>query len=241
MEKITIRQLQTSKSKHQKISMLTAYDYSFAKILDEAGVDIILVGDSLGNVVLGQADTHSVTMEDMLHHTRAAAQGVKRALLIADMPFGSMKNAIANARKLMQAGAEGVKIEGVKDIEGIKAIIKQGIPVMGHLGVLPQTAKEYKIQRSPEIVEQAKLLEQAGVFAIVLELVDPALAKEITKTVKVPTIGIGSGPDCDGQVLVTYDMLGLYPNVPKHAKKYVDLTAEIKKAIQQFVYEVARF
>lgn len=238
MEKVTTVKLQTSKSKHQKIAMLTAYDYPFAKILDEAGIDIVLVGDSLGNVVLGQADTHSVTMEDMLHHTRAAAQGVQRALLVADMPFGAMLYAKANAQALIRAGAEGVKVEGVDEIEAIKSIIDSGVPVMGHLGCLPQKAREYKIQRSPEIVEQAQSLEKAGVFAIVLELVDPALAKEVTKMVKIPTIGIGSGTDCDGQVLVTYDMLGLYPKAPKHAKKYIDLTKEIKRAVQDFVRDL---
>ncbi|MBU0502612.1 MAG: 3-methyl-2-oxobutanoate hydroxymethyltransferase [Candidatus Margulisbacteria bacterium] len=235
MEKVTTSRIKALKKKSQKISMLTAYDYSFAKILDEAGVDIVLVGDSLGNVVLGYETTRDVKMADMVHHTKAVANGTKRAMVVADMPFGSMKNALANAQELVKAGGEAVKIEGIQEIQGIKEILEKGIPVMGHLGCLPQTAKEYKIQRALEIVEQAKLLEQAGVFAIVLELVAPEIAKEITKTVNVPTIGIYSGPHCDGQVLVSYDMLGLYANAPKHAKKYVDLTAEVKKAVQGFL------
>jgi len=218
-----------------QISMLTAYDYSFAKIFDEAGVDILLVGDSLGNVVLGYETTREVTMADMVHHTKAVARGTKRALVVADMPFGAMKNAVANAKELVKAGAEAVKIEGIKEIKGIKGIIKNNIPVMGHLGVLPQTAKEYKVQHSREIIEQAKILEQAGVFAIVLELVDPEIAKQVTRAVKIPTIGIYSGPHCDGQVLVSYDMLGLYPKAPKQVKKYVDLKTEIEKAVKKFI------
>jgi 3-methyl-2-oxobutanoate hydroxymethyltransferase len=238
MEKITIAKIKKSVSDNRKIVMLTAYDYPFAKILDEAGVDIILVGDSLGNVVLGQEGTRSVTMEDMLHHTRAVAQGVKRAFLMADMPYGAMIHAKANAQALARAGAEGVKVEGVDEIEGIKSIIASDIPVMGHLGCLPQTAREYKVQRSPYIIEQAKLLEQAGVFAIVLELVDPTIAEEITRAIKIPTIGIGSGQDCSGQVLVTYDMLGLYPDPPRHAKKYADLEKETTKAVKNFIKDV---
>ena len=220
--------------------MLTAYDYSFASILDEAGLDMILVGDSLGNVILGCENTLPVTMADMLHHTRAAARGVKRALLVADMPYKAAvapRKALSNAKALIKAGAQAVKIEGIKDIKAIAAIVKAGIPVMGHIGCLPQTAKEYKIQRSSGLLEQAKLLASAGVFAVVLELVEPELAKQITDTIKVPTIGIGSGPHCDGQVLVSYDMLGLYPNAPRHAKKYVDLKPIITEAVRKFMLE----
>ena len=235
MEKVTPREIRKSKIENRKISVLTVYDYSFAKILDDAGIDILLVGDSLGNVILGLESTREVTMADMVRHTRAVARGTKRALVVADMPFGAMKNAVANAKELVKAGGEAVKIEGIKEIKGIKGIIKNNIPVMGHLGVLPQTAKEYKLQRSLEIVEQAKMLEQAGVFAIVLELVEPEIAKQVTQAVKIPTIGIYSGPHCDGQVLVSYDMLGLYPKAPKQAKKYVDLAGEIKKAVKAFI------
>ncbi|MFH1826383.1 MAG: 3-methyl-2-oxobutanoate hydroxymethyltransferase [bacterium] len=242
MEKVTADKIRSSKlqvrnKSQRQISMLTAYDYSLAKILDETGLDIILVGDSLGNVILGYEDTLPVTMADMIHHTKAVARGVKRAFLVADMPVGALSQAVDNARALVKAGAEAVKVEGVEDIT---AIIAEGIPVMGHLGSLPQKVKElggHKIQRDRKIIDQAKQLEEAGVFAIVLELVAPDLAKEITAQVKIPTIGIGSGPDCDGQVLVTYDMLGLYPEVPKHAKKYVDLKQIITEAVKKFVLE----
>lgn len=228
----------------QKITMLTAYDYPLARILDECGIDIILVGDSLGNVILGYENTLPVTMEDMIHHTRAVRRGVKRSLLIADLPYQSYdepKKALRNAQRLIEAGAEGVKPEGIDYLDSIKEIIKVGIPVMGHLGFLPQKVKElggYKVQRSPKIIEEAKILEKAGVFAIVLEMVPDELAKEVTESVKVPTIGIGAGPYTDGQVLVTYDMLGLYPHPPKFAKKYVDLEKEIKKAVGKFIDEV---
>jgi len=236
MEKVTTAKLQTSKSKLQKISMLTAYDYSFAKVLDDSGVDIILVGDSLGNVILGHKNTLPVTMEDMIHHTKAVAKGVERALHLADIPYKACS--LENARRLVEAGAEGVKVEGMADIEGVREIIKAGIPVMGHLGCLPQTAKEYKVQRSSGIIEEAKILEQVGVFSLVLELVAPEIAKKATEALRIPTIGIGSGPHCDGQVLVTHDMLGLYPNAPRHAKKYVDLSSEIKKAVRNFISDI---
>lgn len=222
----------------KKISMLTAYDYSLARILDETAVDIILVGDSLGNVILGYENTLSVTMADMVHHTTAVARGVRRARLIADLPYRAVS--LANAKRLIKAGAQGVKIEGIEDIKVIREIIKAGIPVMGHLGFLPQKVRElggYKIQRDPKIIDEAKLLEKAGVFAIVLELIPAELAKKVTKAVKVPTIGIGAGKDCDGQVLVTYDMLGLYPKAPKFAKKYVDLSRSIKGAVARFIAE----
>lgn len=233
MEKITAGKIRNHRSEIRKISMLTAYDYPIAKILDESGVDIILVGDSLGNVVLGYDNTRSVTMADMVHHTGAVARGVKRALVVTDMPYQSMNDAAANAKQLVKAGAEAVKVEGL-DVAGIKAIREAGIEVMGHLGCLPQSANEYKVVRSDKIIDEAIQLESAGVFAIVLELVDPKITEQVTKAVKVPIIGIGSGPNCDGQVLVTYDMLGLYPDAPKHAKKYVDLTVEIKEAVKNW-------
>lgn len=210
--------------------MLTAYDYPFAKILDEAGVDIILVGDSLGNVVLGYKDTRPVTMEDMIHHTKAAARGVKRALLVADIPYRSVS--IKNAKRLIKAGAKAVKIEGLK---GVRAIVKAGIPVMGHLGYLPQTMRKPKIQRSTKLIDQAKKMEAAGVFAIVLEMVERKLAKEITDAVNLPVIGCGSGPFCDGQVLVTYDILGLTDWAPGFAKRKGDLKKAAKSAIRKFI------
>lgn len=224
----------------RKLNMLTAYDYSLAKILDETAIDIILVGDSLGNVILGYENTLPVTMTDMVHHTKAVARGVKRAMVVADMPYRSVS--LKNAQRLIKTGAQGVKIEGIEDIKVIKEIIKSGIPVMGHLGFLPQKVKElggYKIQRDPKIIQEAKLLEKIGVFAIVLELIPPELAKQVTKAVKVPTIGCGAGLDCDGQVLVTYDLLGLYPKSPKFAKQYVDLSKIIKTAVQEFITNTA--
>jgi 3-methyl-2-oxobutanoate hydroxymethyltransferase len=220
----------------RRLNMLTAYDYSLAKILDETAIDIILVGDSLGNVILGYDNTLPVTMADMIHHTKAVARGVKRAMVIADMPYRSVN--LKNAQRLIKAGAHGVKIEGISEIRVIKQIIKSGIRVMGHLGFLPQKVKElggYKIQHDPKIIKEAKQLEKAGVFAIVLELIPPELAKRVTKAVKVPTIGCGAGPFCDGQVLVTYDLLGLYPKPPKFAKRYVDLKSLIKRAVAKFI------
>jgi 3-methyl-2-oxobutanoate hydroxymethyltransferase len=233
MEKVTPRVIRNSKFVNRKLSVLTAYDYPFAKILDEAGVDVVLVGDSLGNVVLGYKNTRPVTMEDMVHHTKAAAKGVKRALLVADMPYRSVS--IKNAKRLIKAGAKAVKIEGLK---GVRAIVKSRIPVMGHLGYLPQSGKKPKIQRSKNIINDAKKLEAAGVFAIVLEMVDPKIAKEVTKTIKVPTIGIGSGKDCDGQVLVTYDLVGLSDWSPRFVKKNIDLKKNIKHSVRKFIKKI---
>ncbi len=210
--------------------MLTAYDFPFAKILDDAGVDIVLVGDSLGNVVLGHKNTRSVTIGDMVHHTQAAAKGIRRSLLVADLPYRAVS--LKNARRLIKAGAGAVKIEGLK---GVKAIVNAGIPVMGHLGFLPQTMSRPKIQRSAALVEQAKALESAGVFAITLEMVLPELAKKITRAVKVPTIGIGSGPGCDGQVLVSYDLLGLSDWQPGFVKPRADLRRIAAKAIKEWM------
>jgi len=215
--------------------MLTAYDYAFAKILDEAGVDIILVGDSLGNVVLGHKNTRSVTVADMIHHTKAVAKGVKRALLVADMPYRSVS--VKNAKRLIKAGAKAVKIEGLK---GVRAIVKAGVPVMGHLGFLPQTMLKPKTQRSTKLIEQAKKLEAAGVFAITLEMIEPKLAKQITEAVKVPTIGIGSGPHCDGQVLVSYDLLGLSAWRPNFVKPKANLRKIVTKAIKEWGRSIER-
>lgn len=237
MEKITSTKVRKSKVQGQKISMLTAYDYPFAKILDEAGVDIILVGDSLGNVVLGHKNTRPVTMEDMAHHTRAAARGIKMALLVADLPYKAIS--LSNARRLGKAGAEAVKVEGIQELGEIEKMIKAGIPVMGHLGYLPQKDRKPAIKRSKKIIKEAKILERAGVFAIVLEMVAPELAKEVTDAVKVPTIGIGSGRDCDGQVLVTYDLLGLSDWSPKFAPRYLDLKRQITEAVKRFIKNCA--
>jgi len=201
--------------KKRKIVMLTAYDYQMAKILDETGIDMILVGDSLGMVVLGHKDTKSVTMEDMIHHTRAVARGAKNTPIIGDMPINSyniVEGALKNAKRFLEAGAHGVKIEGNRS-KIVKALLDEGIPVMGHVGMLPQTAERYRL-RGKEKAEAEKIfmdaveLDRRGVFTIVLECIPESLAQRITETVKVPTIGIGAGKYCDGQVLVVNDMLG---------------------------------
>lgn len=238
MEKVTVRKLQTSNFKHQKIIMLTAYDYPFARILDEVGVDIILVGDSLGNVVLGLPNTRYVTMPDMLHHTKAVARGVKRALLVADMPFRALN--LSNARRLIAAGAQAVKVEGTSGMETIRKIVSDGIPVMGHLGYLPQTDKKPEMKKSRRIIDQAKELERVGAFAVVLEMVAPALARKVTKAIKIPTIGIGSGNDCDGQVLVTHDLLGLGDWIPSFVRPKVNLNKITRQAIKSFISETRR-
>jgi len=232
------------KARGQKIAALTAYDYPMAKLLDESGVPFLLVGDSVGMVVLGYPNTTLVTMADMLHHTRAAARAKPQAVLGADLPFKSydtVDTALANARQLVAAGAEFVKAEGGHEIlPQVKAIIESGIPFCGHLGMLPQHVLEeggYHIKGKKEaehqaLLEDAKALAQAGVFAIVLELVTPPVANEISQSVSVPTIGIGSGPDCDGQILVTHDLTGNFPwFTPRFVKPRANCAGEIKSAV----------
>lgn len=230
----------------EKIIMLTAYDYQIAKILDEVAIDIILVGDSLGMVVQGYADTKSVTMEDMLYHTRAVVRGAKKTPIIGDMPFNSdstIEDALRNAKSFLDAGAHGVKIEG-KKTEVIKALISNGIPVMAHIGLLPQTAPAYRVRgKAPEdaqkILQDAVQLDKLGVFTMVLESIPEGLAKQITEAVDAPTIGIGAGKHCDGQVLVINDMLGLDPTFsPKYVKRYANLNQMIMKAAKDFKQEV---
>lgn len=241
-----IEQLQTKKERGEKISALTAYDYPLARLLDESGVDVVLVGDSLGMVVLGFSDTTSVTMEHMIHHCRAVARGVKQALLVADLPFASYVTpelAVQNARRLMDAGAHAVKLEGAL-ISQIQAIVSEGIPLMAHLGMLPQSVRVeggYKTKgltdaEAEKLVENAKAVETAGAFAVVLELVQPEVAKKITEAISIPTIGIGSGPLCDGQILVTHDLIGLFPWFkPKFVSRQADVAAEIRGAVTAFV------
>jgi len=251
---MTVKGIRAKKHK-EKITMLTAYDYPLAKILDQAGIDIILVGDSLGNVVLGHPNTLAVTMEEMIHHTKAVARACSQALLIADMPFMSYQISIGEAvrnagRFLKEAGAEGVKLEGgVVVREKIKAIVECGIPVMGHVGLTPQSVHAfggYKVQGKGEeaarrVLLDAQAVEEAGAFCLVLEGIPQQLAKQITETLSIPTIGIGAGPHCDGQVLVTHDLLGLYQEfVPKFVKKYVDLYQIILQAIHSFKEEVEK-
>ena len=234
------------KKGREKIVMLTAYDYQMAKILDETGIDLILVGDSLGMVVQGHKDTKKVTMEDMLYHTRAVARGAKKTPIIGDMPINScntVKDGLRNAKRFLEAGAHGVKIEGNKP-EVIKALINAGIPVMGHVGMLPQLSETYRVKgKNPEeaekIFQDALELDKLGVFSIVIECVPESLAKSITEKVKAPTIGIGAGKHCDGQVLVINDLLGLDESFkPKFVKRYANLNSVIKDAVSKFVEEV---
>ncbi len=253
MNKVTTSVIHTMKEKGEKITMLTAYDYSTAAVMDEAGVDMILIGDSLGMVVLGYDSTLPVTMEDMLHHTKAVSRAVERAMVIGDMPFmsyqASVEEAVRNAGRFMkEAGAHGIKLEGGRDVaETTRRIVAAGIPVMGHLGLTPQSVHQlggYKVQGKDDtaakrIMEDARILEEAGAFSLVLEAVPATLAGEISKSLKIPTIGIGGGVDCDGQVLVVNDMLGMFEKfTPKFVKKYANLNANMKEAIKQYLDEV---
>ncbi len=249
MEKINIQKLILAKKQKRKIVMLTAYDYPFARILDDAGVDIILVGDSLGNVILGYENTLPVTMQEMLHHLKAVRRGVEKAVLVADFPLAGFKNAFANVKQLIKAGADAVKIEGVNNLALIKRCITAGIPVMGHIGFTPQDIKKFggaRMQgKEPKdvkrLVEEAKKLQQAGVFALVVELTTPEAAKQITKAVSIPTISCGAGQNCDGQVLVSYDLLGLTQgSKPRFAKQLVNFSDLAKRAVQRYIKGVRR-
>jgi 3-methyl-2-oxobutanoate hydroxymethyltransferase len=250
-QKMTIHALRAMKQRGEKIAALTAYDYFTAKIMDEVGVELILVGDSLGMAVLGYENTLPVTMEEMIHHTKAVARAKPRALLVADMPFmtySTVQQALANGGQFIQAGAEAVKLEGGESvIEQARALVAAGIPVLGHIGLLPQAILEtggYKIQgRKPETAERllhdAKLLDQAGAFAIVIECTVAEVARKITGSVTIPTIGIGSGAGCDGQILVSNDMLGQFTwFTPKHVKRYANLAEEMRKAFAAYKREV---
>jgi len=251
--RVTAPILKEMKSRGEKITALTAYDYPTARLLDEAGIDIAMVGDSVGMVVLGFDSTLPVTMDIMIHHTAAVARAVKRALVVADMPFmswhASTDNAVRNAgRFLQEAGAQAVKIEGGAPVaETVRHITDLGIPVMGHLGMTPQSVHQfggYRMQGREEaaalrIEEDAKMLQDAGIFALVLELVPADLARRITQDLSIPTIGIGAGPDCDGQVQVVHDILGLYDKfVPKHTKQYAKLWDAIREALSSYAAEV---
>ncbi|HTV62839.1 MAG TPA: 3-methyl-2-oxobutanoate hydroxymethyltransferase [Verrucomicrobiae bacterium] len=242
--KITAKTIAAMKARGEKIASLTAYDFPTAKLLDEAGVPMILVGDSVGMVVLGYPDTTHVTMAEMEHHVHAVSRARPTALLGADLPFKSyetVKNAVANSKKLAAAGAEFVKAEGGREIlPQVRAIIAAGIPFCGHLGMLPQHVLEeggYHVKGKNEnehlqLLQDARLLEEAGAFAIVLELVAPTIAREISKSISIPTIGIGSGDDCDGQILVTTDLIGLFPWFrPRFVKPRADCAGQIKSAV----------
>ena len=251
--RITINQIKDMKRKGEKITMLTAYDYATAKIIDETDIPLILVGDSLGMVVLGYESTIPVTMEDMLHHTKAVARGAKRAMVIGDLPFMTYHittdDALRNAARFIQeGGAQAIKLEGgVKVAEKVSRIVGCGIPVMGHIGLTPQSVHQssgFKVQgTTPEtatrLLEDARALEAAGSFAIVLETVPAPLATLITQRIGVPTIGIGAGTSCDGQVQVINDVLGSFTDfIPKHTKQYAKLTDIIKNAVAKYHSEV---
>jgi len=241
----TVKNITEMKNK-EKITVLTGYDSTMVTLCDQ--VDVILVGDSAGMVMLGYEDTTSVTMEDMIRFTIATKNARKNSLIVSDLPINSYQNeddAVANSSRLIQAGADAVKLEGGKEVaEMIRAIIKSGIPVMGHLGLLPQTAEKYTVQGKTKedaikLIEDAKIITESGVFAIVLEMITSEVAKIITEKVTIPTIGIGSGKDCDGQVLVVHDMLGMFEKIkPKFAKRYLSLSEEIRNAVKSYVTEV---
>jgi len=251
--KKTTSSFREAKVKGNKLTMLTAYDYTTAKLLDEAGIDGILIGDSLGMVMLGYENTLQVTVEDVLHHTKAVARGTKEALVVADMPFLSyhisVEDAIKNCGRMIQEGcASAVKLEGGEEIiNQIKGIVNAKIPVMGHLGLTPQSVNifgGFKIQGKTKesvekLVKDAKLLEEAGVFAIVLECVPEEVAEIVTRNISIPTIGIGAGNKCDGQILVVQDLLGLYSDLtPKFVKQYKRLGEEVNEGVKAYIYDV---
>src|SRR5437879_6394767 len=236
------------KKRGEKVTALTAYDSTTARLLDGSGVDVILVGDSLGMVVLGYEDTTQVTLEEMLHHTRAAARGVKQALVVGDMPihtFDTPEQAVATAKKFIEAGAQAVKLEGgVSHVAHIEAITGAGIPFMAHIGMLPQHVREqggYKVKGKTQseaeaLIADARAVEKAGAFSVVLEIVVPEIARQITNAIGIPTIGIGSGEHCDGQILVTHDLIGLFPwFTPKFVSPEARVADEIRKAARAFV------
>lgn len=253
MSRVTTSTLRSMKDRGEKITVLTAYDYTMARLLDQTGVEILLVGDSLGMVMLGYDSTIPVTLADILHHTRAVARGTQKAMVLADMPFlsyhTSLEESVKNAGILMQqGGAQAVKLEGGKEIVPvIEKLVISGIPVMGHLGLTPQQVHQmggYSVQGKSEdtarkIIDDAKAIEAAGVFAVVLECIPYQLAEIVSKELKIPTIGIGAGAGCDGQVLVTHDLLGMYQDLaPKFVKRYGQLGESLKDAVREYISEV---
>jgi 3-methyl-2-oxobutanoate hydroxymethyltransferase len=245
----TIHDLKTWKAEGRRFTMLTAYDFPTAQILDRAGVPVLLVGDSVGSNVLGYADTLPVTMEEMLHHTRAVARGAERALVVGDMPFlsyqVSLEEGVRNAGRLVkEGGAQAVKLEGPQ-MDLVHRLVDIGVPVMAHVGLTPQSVHAmggYKVQGRGEaahrVAEQAQQLEKAGAFSVVLEAMPADLAGEITRSLQIPTIGIGAGPGCDAQVLVIHDLLGITEKPPKLAKKYADLRGIMTEAVETFIRDV---
>lgn len=252
-ERVTVSTVRHMKRQGRRIAMLTAYDYPTARLLDQAGVDLLLVGDSLGMAVLGYDSTIPVTLDDVLHHTRAVARGAGRAMVVADLPFMtyqvSPEEALRNAARLLQeGGAQAVKLEGGAAMAPtIRRLVDAGIPVMGHVGLLPQSVHAlggYRVQGRTEaaarqLIADAEAVARAGAFAVVLELIPRELARVVTERLPIPTIGIGAGPDCDGQVLVAHDMLGLYMGqTPRFVKRYANLAAAITRAVADYVAEV---
>jgi 3-methyl-2-oxobutanoate hydroxymethyltransferase len=253
INRVTSETIRKRKNSRDRIVALTAYDYPTAKILDETGIDLILVGDSLGMTVLGYPDTTHVQLEDMVYHTRAVARGTSSALLASDLPirsYSTAEQAVASARTLVSAGANAVKLEGGQACyQQIRAITDAGIPFIGHIGMLPQHVHEeggYKIKgRTPEqrefLRQEALAVQEGGAFALVLELVEPAVAAEITDLISIPTIGIGSGVHCDGQILVFHDLVGYFPWLkPKHAKPEADVATAVREAVRVFIERVRR-
>ena len=249
-EKVSVRDIMKKKGR-EKIIAITSYDYPTTLLIDSTGVDLILVGDSLGMTVLGYDSTLPVTLDDMIRHTAAVARAKPKALVVADMPFmtyeTSKRDALVNAAKLIKAGAAAVKIEGgIEYADTVEALVDAGIPVLGHVGLTPQRKNQiggYRLMgKDPEtaekVIEDAKAIEQAGAFAIVVEFTTAEVAKVITETVKVPTIGIGSGPYCDGQIIVIHDIIGLTPKPPPFVKKYVDISTLIIDAVRTYKEEV---
>jgi 3-methyl-2-oxobutanoate hydroxymethyltransferase len=251
--RITTSVIQQKKSEGKAITMLTAYDFSMAKFLDDVGIDMLLVGDSLGNVVLGYDSTLPVTVEDMIHHGKAVCRGAKGAMVVVDMPFMSYQvsteQAVTNAGRIMkETGAQAVKLEGGREIaDAVKKIVAAGIPVVGHLGLTPQSVHSlggFKVQGKEEkgaqkLLDDAKILEESGAFAVVLECVPALLAQKVSQSISIPTIGIGAGVYCDGQVLVINDLLGLYPGFsPKFAKQYASLHSQVAQAVAEYKREV---
>lgn len=251
--KMTVPEVRSMKERGEKIVCLTSYDYCFARILDESGVDLLLVGDSLGSVVQGHDSTLPVTVDDIIYHTRAVIRGRKRALVVSDMPFMTFQLGVDEAKRnagrlIQEGGAESVKLEGgVTQAATIEALVKMGVPVMGHVGLTPQSVHQfggYRIQGRGEadarnILDDALAVEQSGAFAVVLEGIPVQLAREITRRVSIPTIGIGAGMHCDGQILVVHDMLGLFDDfTPKFVKRYANLKDTIGGAVQSYMEEV---
>jgi len=251
--RVTIKEIQDMKRRGEKIPVLTAYDYTTARILDDAGIPLLLVGDSLGQVVLGYDSTVPVTMDEMVHHIRAVVRGARKAHVVGDMPFMSFQadetDAVRNAgRMLKEGGCQSVKLEGGRHVAGtVSRIVQAGIPVMGHIGLTPQAVNQlggYRVQgktsdSARRLMEDAVALQKAGAYSVVIELVPAPLAELISKRVTIPTIGIGAGAGCDGQVQVLHDMLGLFDDfVPKHARRFAQLGAEIRSAVEEYIGDV---